>query len=278
MKFKVMKKILLLVLCVFQTIIVGQTMEGPINAPGAEIIRQEERRIGSNNPTDSIRYPQNIVKQAIPQELRGKLEVTKSDKKRYLQNEKFNLLKLWNNQCENQGKVIDVEKDKDCFAQSGYETGSFYSFENKDYVLQNNSILWGNRFYPNAGVGLTKERFKAANIQSSNLILTQILLDLGETPLANIGEDNLAVKKISAVQFFDKNGKSVWQTNKDSALPYSDDLPAIINHTYLLRSVFVDNRSALYMHLKETIYAFQLVGFENNIALIKWKKISSKRV
>ena len=276
-----MKKFVPVILLTLQIATFGQNIEGPINAPGAEIIREEERKTGNN--TSSISRPRNRYPKAIfPKELKEKLEVSKVDKTTY-KNSKANIVKLWNNQCVNLGKVVDVEKDKDCLALTGYEIGSGYSFENKDYIFQNNHGIFVNRIYPNAGIGLSNAQFKSANInlpeREPNSLLTQIITDLGETPLANIEKDNVDVRNLATVQLFDKAGKAIWKENqKNSGLKYSDDLPAVINHTYLLRSVFVGNRGSAYPRFKETIYAFQFVGFENNIAVILWKKVSSKWV
>lgn len=278
-----MKKNAIFVLLAFQIVSFGQTIEGPIISPGSEIIREEERRMGRGEVYSTSRPRNNTVKRIIPKELKEKLEITKSDKtiyKSYLEGSKVQILKLWNNQCVNLGKVVDVEKDRDCLALTGYEIGSVYSFENKDYLLQNNLGILGNRSYPNAGIGLSKERFKSPNIDLPQRIsLTQIMTDLGEIPLASIGKDSLAVKYLADIRLFDKAAKPIWKENqKNSALKYSDDLPALINHTYLLRSVFIDGQMSSYPRLKETVYAFQFVKLENNIAVILWKKVDSKWV
>lgn len=266
----------------FQIVSLGQNIDEPINHAGTQISRDEERRMGNN--TSSVSRPRNIFpKNTLPKELKVKLEVSKADKITY-KNSKANIVKLWNNQCENLGKVVDVEKDKDCLALTGYEIGSVYSFENRDYFLQSDrGIFSASRLYPNAGIGLNKERFQAQNIQFAERepksLLTQIMTDLGETSLEKIGKDSLAVKNFSAAQLFNDVGKSIWKENqKNSALKYSDELPALINHTYLLRSVFIESQMSSSPRFKETIYAFQFVGFQDNIAVVVWKKISSKWV
>jgi hypothetical protein len=278
-----MKKNVIFVLLAFQIVSFGQNIEGPIISPGSEIIREEERRMGRGEVYSASRSRNNTVKPVIPKELKEKLEVSKADKTTY-KNSKANIVKLWNNQCANLGKVVDVEKDKDCLALMGYEIGSVYSFENRDYFLQSDrGIFSASRIYPNAGISLNKERFQAQNIQFAErepkILLTQIMTDLGETSLENIEKDSLTVKNFSAVQLFNDVGKSIWKENqKNSALKYSDDLPALINHTYLLRSVFIDSQMSSSPRIKETIYAFQFVGFQDNIAVIVWKKVSSKWV
>lgn len=270
----------LIILFTFQFISFGQNIEGPIISPGSEIVREEERRMARGEVYSASRLRNNTVKRVIPKELKEKLEVTKSDNNNYLKGLKVNLLKLWNNQCVNLGKVVDVEKDRDCLALAGYEIGSVYSFENKDFLQQNDLGILARRPYPNAGIALSKERFRSANINSPpQIFLTQIMTDLGEISLAAIEKDTLDVKNLSSIQLFDKTANPIWKENQNNyELKYSDDLPALINHTYLLRSVFVDNKSSSNPRLKETIYAFQLIKIENNIAVILWKKVDSKWV
>lgn len=229
-------------------------------------------------------YRNRPIRLVIPKELAEKLEVSKDEKQNYLKGSKLQIIKLWNNQCADLGKVVDAEKDKDCLALSGYEAGSTYSFENKDYLFQNDRGIFAMaRIYPNTTISLAKGNFRSFNIdlreQNTNILLTQIMTDLGEISLTTIEKKSLEVKKLSDVQLFDQTGKTIWKTKKnDYEIKFSDDLPALNNHSYLLRSVFLDSRSSFRPRLKETIYAFQLMKIEENIAVILWKKVDSKWV
>lgn len=229
-------------------------------------------------------YRNRPIKPVIPKELAEKLEVSKDEKQNYLKGSKLQIIKLWNNQCADLGKVVDAEKDKDCLALSGYEAGSVYSFENKDYLSQSNPGIFAmTRSYPNTTISLAKGHFRSPNLdlreQNTNLLLTQMMTDLGEISLTIIEKKGVEVKKLSEVQLFDQTGKAIWKAKqKDYELKYSDDLPALDNHSYLLRSVFLDSQSSFRPRLKETIYAFQLMKIEENIAVILWKKVDSKWV
>jgi hypothetical protein len=238
-------------------------------------------------PNDYKVYRNRPIKSVIPKELAEKLQISNDDKtayQSYLKGSKLQIIKLWNNQCTDLGKVVDVEKDKDCLALSGYEAGSAYSFENRNYLLQSNPGIFAvARIYPNTTISLAKEHFRSLNLdlreRNTNVLLTQIMTDLGEISLTTIGKKAVEVKKLSEVQLFDQTGKTVWKAKQnDYDLKYSDNLPALINHSYLLRSVFLDSQSSFRPRLKETIYAFQLMKIEENIAVILWKKVDSKWV
>lgn len=203
----------------------------------------------------------------LSKELKAKLQITEDDKaevKNSLKYSKMRLFKLWNNLCLD-SRVIDINIEEDCLKTSQYVVGSSYSFGLKNYRPDH------------AGISLTRGDFTVRNRYSS----AQIMTDLGTTNLENLNEKSIEVLNILRFKMLDKSGNPLWRDEPEiidfNELKLAHKLKAHPNHTYLLRSLFLD-KSNLVSAYRESVIAFQLVKIENNTATILWKPIFSKWV
>lgn len=238
----------------------------------SSIIQDLDRRLGGNESPTSNPKSEMFVKRGfinpprivtLPENLLPLLAITNTDiagLQKILSEKDTGIFKLWNDVCGDI-KIIDASKDEDCLEYSDYAFGSQYSLDLQRYLNINANLL------------LSKNRF---SVSSNSYQSFQILMDLGNREFSEINKKTKDVVDFSKIKMIDRYGE--FQMNKILA---SDDIKsnrisfsyqAKKNHIFLLRSIFGDTSD----WQRETIYAFQLVKFENNIATILWKKISSK--
>lgn len=204
----------------------------------------------------------------LPENLLPHLAITTADLVEFhqlLSEKNTGIFKLWNDIC-GELKVIDVSQNGDCLEYSDYALGSQYSLDLHKYSNINSNIF------------LSKTRFSVTKKSQQS---SQFLMDLGTRELSEINKKTKEVVELSKIKMINRYGE--FQVNK---ILESDELknnrialsyPAVPDHIFLLRSVFWDRRENLIWQ-RETIYAFQLVNFKNNIATIIWKEINSKWV
>lgn len=211
-----------------------------------------------------VNLPVSIV--TLPENLLHRLLITNSEATRLkplLSEKDTGIFKLWNDIC-GEIKIIDAEKDKDCLEYSDYALGSKYSFELKSY-----SDVYSNIF-------LSKNTL---SVQSNSQQTSQILMDLGKREIKEINKKTKEVVELSKIKMVDRYG--VFQMNKilDSDAIKSKQIslsyPAKLEHIFLLRSVFWDNRGK-FIWQRDTVYVLKIMALENNVATIIWKKVSSK--
>lgn len=205
--------------------------------------------------------PPSIVN--LPENLLPLLVVTNADTVEFrglLSEKDTGIFKLWNDVCGDI-KIIDASKDADCLEYSHYAFGSQYSLDLQKHLNINANFL------------LSKNRLI---VTSNSRQSFQLLMDLGNSNLSEINKSTKEVKDLLKIKMIDRYGE--FQTNK---ILESDNIKsnrisfsyqAKQHHIFLLRSVFGETSD----WQRDTIYAFQIIKFENNIATILWKRIVSK--
>ena len=209
-----------------------------------------------------------MVAVTLPKDLLPQLAITNADAAgfRWLLSEKdTGIFKLWNDVC-GEIKIIDVEKDANCLEYTDYAFGSQYSLELKKY-----SNIYSN-------ISLSKNNF---SVRTAPQQISQILMDLGKREIREIDKKTAEVKELSKIKMIDRFGvfqmDKILEGDKIKSRRISISYPAELGHTFLLRSIFWDDRANLRWE-KETIYVFQIMKLEDNIATIVWKKIHTKWV
>lgn len=204
----------------------------------------------------------------LPENLLPHLAITTADSAEFhqlLSEKNTGIFKLWNDIC-GELKVINVSQNGDCLEYSDYALGSQYSLDLRQYSDINSNIF------------LSKTRFIVTKKSRQSL---QFLMDLGKREFGEINKKTKEVEELSKIKMIDRYGEfqmnKILESKEISSNRISFSYPADINHTFLLRSVFWDRRENLIWQ-RETIYAFQLINFKNNIATIIWKRINSKWV
>ena len=204
----------------------------------------------------------------LPENLLPRLAITNADMaefKRLLSEKDTGIFKLWNDLC-GELKNIDAGKDTDCLEYSDYAFGSQYSLELEKYSGVHSNII------------LSKNNL---SVRANQRQISQILMDLGKRDIREINKTTKEVVELSKIKMIDRFG--VFQMNKileSDAIKskrISLSYPADPDHIYLLRSVFLDERAS-FSWQRETVYVFQIMKLEDNIATIVWKKIHSKWV
>ena len=218
--------------------------------PSSEIFKKR----GLIKPPPIVNLPENLL---------PLLAVTNADTvefQGFLSEKDTGIFKLWNDVCGDI-KIIDASKDKDCLEYSHYAFGSQYSLDLQRYLNINANLF------------LSENRL---SVSPNSYQSFQILMDLETREFGEINKKTKEVVELSKIKMIDRYGK--FQTNKilDSETIKSNRISfsyqAKQHHIFLLRSIFGETSD----WQKETIYAFQFVKFENNIATILWKKIVSK--
>ena len=211
-------------------------------------------------------FPQPIV--TLPENLLPRLAITNADVAEFeslLSEKDTGIFKLWNDIC-GEIKIIDAEKDADCLEYSDYAFGSQFSFDLEKYSGVHSNII------------LSKNNL---SVRAKPPQVFQMLMDLGKREIREINKTTKEVVELSKIKMIDRFG--VFQINKileSDAIKskrISLSYPADLDHIFLLRSVFWDDRASLSWQ-RETVYIFQIKKLENNVATIVWKKIHSKWV
>ncbi len=204
----------------------------------------------------------------IPAELKAKLEISDQEKidfKDLLKDSKVKIAKIWNNMCPSL-RVIDVN-DKFCVEHLNFFRGSSYTFRNEvDSYSYTNIYLVNGEFHA----------------QESPLL--QIIVDLGEIKLTTVGKDTKEFNtliKFPMKDYYQQEKKEFISKGLDfQGIKLNDKLPAQINHTYLIRSLFPENllREEIneFTWFMDSVIAFQIVQQKDNVITIVWKKIHSK--
>ena len=211
-------------------------------------------------------FPPPVV--TLPENLLPRLAITNADVaefKSLLSEKDTGIFKLWNDIC-GEIKIIDAGKDADCLEYSDYAFGSQFSFDLEKYSGVHSNII------------LSKNNL---SVRAKPPQVFQILMDLGKREIREINKTTKEVVELSKIKMIDRFG--VFQINKileSDAIKskrISLSYPADLDHIFLLRSVFWDDRAS-FSWQRETVYIFQIKKLENNVATIVWKKIHSKWV
>jgi hypothetical protein len=205
-------------------------------------------------------------KPKIPVYLEENLKITDADKslsRTFSTDKKIQIVKIWNDGCGG-NKVIDVNNEK-CVKQAEFAIASRYSFSSKIY---NKSPSF---------IGI----FNGEIIADSNPEWTQMLVDIGESPIDAVNSENVAVKKLKDFDVAGLQNEQLLKNLKISilykGLNLSSSLKLSVNHIYLLRSVF-DDFNFIGKRIKlDLIYTFRVIKQDENVVTVIWKEIQKKK-
>jgi hypothetical protein len=203
---------------------------------------------------------------------RRRLAVSKAEKrafKSFLEgNRRAGIVKLLDDPCGPK-MVVDIN-DERCFARSDISFGSHYSFFAGVYFEKYQHINY-------AAVSLTKGEIVAKN----HARLFQLLIGLGDRDLGEIDRRTPEVAALGAFPLADEAARKKFERADGAyqfeglALKKKDK--AELNRTYLLRSRFALGFSSLAGGQKETLFAFRVIGRQDDVITILWKEIPAEK-
>lgn len=205
-------------------------------------------------------YSSNL-KTILPDLLKQKLKISDAEENDFasiLKDNKVRLLKVWNNTCGD--KVFNVSSE-DCLEKANFQLGSTYSLRLKDYkpLYTHLKIINGEFITPNQDKAV------------------QLLADLGEISLENVNKNLKEAKelwKFTDKSDADKLKKKIEAGFKINQLAVSNKTKLKLNHTYLLRSIFLEFiPQAIFTVKVDKLYSFQVLKDTDGFITIAWKEV-----
>jgi hypothetical protein len=251
------------IIFVFSICVYAQTPQTPTIPVRTETAAERSNVPPNNNtykPELQTVYSPNL-KTILPDSLKQKLKISEAEESEFaemLKDKKVRLLKIWNNTCGD--KVFDVNNE-DCLQKANFQLGSTYSLRLKDY----------KSFYSH--IKIINGEFITPNKDTT----VQLLTDLGEISLDNVNKNLKEAKELW--KFTDKSDanklkRKIENGFKINQLAVSNKSKLKLNHTYLLRSIFLEFiPQAIFTVKVDKLYAIQVLKDTDGFVTIAWKEV-----